>query len=68
MIEAHAVSKMYTRGVYALQDLTLTIGKGEFVFLTGPSGAGKSTCCACFCVRNRPPAVTSSSVDAASRR
>ncbi len=34
---------MYTRGVYALRDLVLTIGKGEFVFLTGPSGAGKST-------------------------
>jgi len=34
---------MYTRGVYALRDLTLTIGKGDFVFLTGPSGAGKST-------------------------
>jgi len=34
---------MYTRGVYALRDLTIAIGKGEFVFLTGPSGAGKST-------------------------
>jgi len=34
---------MYTRGVYALRDLTLTIDKGDFVFLTGPSGAGKST-------------------------
>jgi cell division transport system ATP-binding protein len=43
VIEAKEVSKMYTRGVYALRDLVLTIGKGEFVFLTGPSGAGKST-------------------------
>jgi cell division transport system ATP-binding protein len=43
VIEAQQVSKMYTRGVYALRDLTLSIGKGEFVFLTGPSGAGKST-------------------------
>jgi cell division transport system ATP-binding protein len=43
VIEAQQVSKMYTRGVYALRDLTLSIDKGEFVFLTGPSGAGKST-------------------------
>ena len=43
MIEAQHVSKMYSRGVYALHDLSLRIDKGEFVFLTGPSGAGKST-------------------------
>jgi cell division transport system ATP-binding protein len=54
VIEAHAVSKMYTRGVYALQDLTLTIGKGEFVFLTGPSGAGKSTLLRLL-LRQEPP-------------
>jgi cell division transport system ATP-binding protein len=43
MIEAQKVSKMYSRGVYALHELSLRIDKGEFVFLTGPSGAGKST-------------------------
>jgi len=43
VIETHHLSKLYSRGLYALQDLSLTVDKGEFVFLTGPSGAGKST-------------------------
>ena len=43
MIEARHLSKLYSRGVYALRDLSLTVDKGEFLFLTGPSGAGKST-------------------------
>ena len=43
MIETQHLSKLYSRGVYALRDLSLTIDKGEFMFLTGPSGAGKST-------------------------
>ena len=43
MIEAANLSKQYSRGVYALRDLNLTVDKGEFIFLTGPSGAGKST-------------------------
>ena len=43
MIETDHLSKLYKRGVYALRDLSLTIDKGEFMFLTGPSGAGKST-------------------------
>ena len=43
MIETQHLSKFYSRGLYALQDLNLTVERGEFVFLTGPSGAGKST-------------------------
>jgi cell division transport system ATP-binding protein len=43
LIETHNLSKLYSRGVYALRDLSIQVGKGEFVFLTGPSGAGKST-------------------------
>ena len=43
MIESVKLSKLYNRGVYALRDLSITIDKGEFLFLTGPSGAGKST-------------------------
>jgi cell division transport system ATP-binding protein len=43
VIESVKLSKLYNRGVYALRDLSITIDKGEFLFLTGPSGAGKST-------------------------
>ena len=43
MIETYNLSKQYGRGVYALRELSLTIDKGEFIFLTGASGAGKST-------------------------
>ena len=43
MIESSHLSKLYSRGVYAIRDLTINVRKGEFVFLTGPSGAGKST-------------------------
>ena len=41
MIETFHLSKLYSRGVYALRDLTITIDKGEFLFLTGPSGGCK---------------------------
>jgi cell division transport system ATP-binding protein len=43
VIEAYQLSKVYSRGLYALRELSLVIDKGEFMFLTGPSGAGKST-------------------------
>ena len=54
MIETHHLSKVYSRGLYALRDLTLTIEKAEFVFLTGPSGAGKSTLLRLLLLQERP--------------
>ena len=54
MIETQHLSKLYSRGLYALQDLSLTVEKGEFVFLTGPSGAGKSTLLRLLLVQERP--------------
>ena len=32
----------------SLQDVNLTVEKGEFAILTGPSGCGKTTLCRCF--------------------
>jgi cell division transport system ATP-binding protein len=54
VIETYHLSKLYSRGVYALRDLTITIDKGEFLFMTGPSGAGKSTFLRLLLLEERP--------------
>lgn len=43
MIEMTRVSKRYPNGITAINDVTVTIEPGEFVYVVGPSGAGKST-------------------------
>ena len=42
-IEIKNCYKVYKNGVAAIADLTLSINKGEFVFVIGASGSGKST-------------------------
>ncbi len=42
-LEFRGVSKVYPPGVRALEDVTFSIGRGEFVFIQGATGAGKTT-------------------------
>jgi len=43
MIRFENVTKHYPTGNTALDDITFTIDRGEFVFVVGPSGSGKTT-------------------------
>lgn len=43
MIELRDVSKTYPGGTVAVQELSLSVRRGEIVCLVGPSGCGKST-------------------------
>src|ERR1700740_977435 len=44
LIELHGVNKWYG-DLHVLQNIDLTVGKGEVVVVVGPSGSGKSTLC-----------------------
>jgi cell division transport system ATP-binding protein len=43
LIQFQGVSKVYSNGVHALNNINFQISKGEFVLIMGESGAGKST-------------------------
>ncbi len=43
MIEMMNVTKKYNKGIIAINNLSIQIKDGEFVYVVGPSGAGKST-------------------------
>ena len=54
MIEFKYVSKQYSPDAVALREISLTINKGELVYLAGPSGAGKSTLLKMIAAIERP--------------
>ncbi len=43
MIDLDHVSKTYEKGLRAIDEVTLHVDEGEFVFVVGESGSGKST-------------------------
>jgi len=54
MIRIEDVTKRFATGQAALKNLSLTVEKGEMVFVTGHSGAGKSTLLRLIALIERP--------------
>ena len=54
MIQLEDVTRRFPGGQEALSGLTLTIDKGDMVFITGHSGAGKSTLLKLIALIDRP--------------
>jgi cell division transport system ATP-binding protein len=44
VVQFNKVTKIYDGGSVAVDQASMRIGRGEFVFLVGPTGCGKSTC------------------------
>ncbi len=58
ILEISGLSKHYANGPVALDNVDLTIGKGEIFALLGPNGAGKTTLIGAVCGLVRPSSGT----------
>jgi ABC-2 type transport system ATP-binding protein len=56
ILEAFALAKRYSRGVWALKDVDLEVPGGSITALVGPNGAGKSTLIKAWVAFERPTA------------
>lgn len=43
ILECKGLSKQYSRGLYALKNLNITLERGQIIGLLGPNGSGKTT-------------------------